>query len=68
MARRERLPGSGPVSHLAVSPTNVLAVGGTLFVGSFAPQEAWIVLAGIVAVGTLLYFVAAREAPAKEPA
>ena len=46
----------------------VLAVAGTLYVGSFAPQEAWIVLAGIVAVGTALFFIAARETPAAGPA
>ncbi|RIV87649.1 APC family permease [Aurantiacibacter zhengii] len=46
----------------------VIAVAGTLFVGSFAPLQAWVVLAGIVTVGTLFYFIAARERPLAEPA
>ncbi|MCB2068034.1 MAG: APC family permease [Erythrobacter sp.] len=41
----------------------VLALVGTLFVGSFAPLQAWIVLAGIVTLGTVLYFIAARQQP-----
>ena len=46
----------------------VIAVAGTLFVGSFAPRQAWVVLTGIVTVGTLFYFIAARERPLAEPA
>jgi len=41
----------------------VFAVGSSLFIAAQAQAQAWIVLGGFIAAGTLLYFIAARQTP-----
>lgn len=41
----------------------VIAVTSSLFIASQTALQAWLVLGGILAVGTLLYFIAARQTP-----
>ena len=41
----------------------VFAVASSLFIATQAQLQAWLVLGGFVVVGTLLYFIAARQAP-----
>ena len=41
----------------------VFAIGSSLFIAAQAQAQAWIVLGGFIAAGTLLYFVAARQKP-----
>ena len=42
----------------------LLAIVGTIWVGSHADGQAWTVFGGVIALGTLLYFFARREVPA----
>ncbi|MDG5748817.1 APC family permease [Qipengyuania sp. XHP0207] len=41
----------------------IFAVGSSLFIASQTALQAWLVLGGILVVGTVLYFVAARQQP-----
>lgn len=41
----------------------LLAITGTIWVGSHADAQAWTVFGGIFALGTFLYFIARRERP-----
>ncbi|WP_421990551.1 APC family permease [Qipengyuania sp.] len=41
----------------------IFAVGSSLFISAQAQAQAWLVLGGFIAAGTLLYFIAARQQP-----
>ena len=41
----------------------VFAVGSSLFIAAQAQAQAWLVLGGFIAAGTLLYVIAARQKP-----
>lgn len=41
----------------------LLAIAGTIWVGSHANAQAWTVFGGVIALGTVLYFIATREGP-----
>lgn len=41
----------------------ILAVASSIFVAMQADQQKWLVFAGLVAAGTLFYFIAARQKP-----
>ena len=41
----------------------IFAVGSSLFISVQAQAQAWLVLGGFIAAGTLLYFIAARQQP-----
>ncbi len=41
----------------------IIAVASSLYIALQAQAQAWLVLAGFVAAGTLLYFIAARQPP-----
>ena len=59
----ERREGRTNLLHLACA---AFAIVSTIWVATHAEARAWMVLAGILAGGTLRYFIAARQAPSAE--
>ena len=55
---RARVLGSGAALFCVI-----FAVGSSLFISVQAQAQAWLVLGGFIAAGTLLYFIAARQQP-----
>ena len=41
----------------------IFAVASSLFIAAQAQTQSWLVFGGLLVVGTLLYFIAARQKP-----
>jgi len=55
---RARVVGSGAALFCVI-----FAVASSLFIAAQAQAQAWLVLGGFIAAGTLLYVIAARQKP-----